>query len=427
MSRETIKQYAAARVGVAARRTWLFILQAVTLLISAGITVRVLTRRGWRHIELSVLRPAGKFLGPIVKPVGKALAVAWGKLAPVRSRIAAVWHKLPALAKPSVLAGLVISILIGLAPFLPGSGTNTIGKPKKPPVAELNKTNLDQSTKNDLSKALQNASTPWEANQVLKLAKAKEAQAQKALSRAQSAIKQAKTTNQMLNAWKDKVAAQKKELAAAQQGVKALKEQLAKEQAQASADKQASKKPAPKPKPKPKPATSKPAGPYHNYTVKAGDTVSAIASAYGTSIEDIAALNNLGSDYLISVGQVLKVNGTAPATAPKPSAPKAPSSPVTTGSPQAIAKSLLSNYGWGQDQFQYVDYIFTHESGWNPWAVNPSSGAYGIPQANPSGGAGHPYQLGDAYAQIVWGLNYIRDRYGTPYNAYLFWIAHNWY
>lgn len=424
MSRETVKEYAAARVEVVRHRVWLIILQLVTGLIAAGIAVRVLAHRGWRHFQLDVLRPVGKFLAPIWAPVGAAIAVAWAKMEPVRAWVARVWHKIPSLVKPTILVGIIVSILIGAASFLPGGRSNAFPRTGQS-ERELQKVKVDKTTKDDLAKALDRASTEWEESQVLKLAKAKEAQAQKQLSAAESAIKKAQSTSEMLKAWQKKVDAQKENLAAAKDAVKALKAQLAQEEKDAAAAKEASSKPAPKPAPKP--ATSKPAGPYHNYTVKAGDTVSAIASLYGTSVEDIAALNNLGADYLINVGQVLKVNGTAPTT-PAPSTPKpAPSTKVTSGSPQEIAKSLLSNYGWGQDQFQYVDYIFTHESGWNPWAVNPSSGAYGIPQANPAGGQGYPYELGDAYSQIVWGLNYIQSRYGTPYQAYQFWLSHNWY
>jgi hypothetical protein len=68
--------------------------------------------------------------------------------------------------------------------------------------------------------------------------------------------------------------------------------------------------------------------------------------------------------------------------------------------------------------------LWNQESGWNPWAVNPSSGAYGIPQ---SLGHGHPYDLGDYVAQIQWGLAYIRDRYGSPAAAEGHELAFNWY
>lgn len=49
------------------------------------------------------------------------------------------------------------------------------------------------------------------------------------------------------------------------------------------------------------------------YTVKAGDSLSLIASKYGTSYQNIMKLNGLNS-FLIHPGQVLKVSGTAPAS-----------------------------------------------------------------------------------------------------------------
>lgn len=68
--------------------------------------------------------------------------------------------------------------------------------------------------------------------------------------------------------------------------------------------------------------------------------------------------------------------------------------------------------------------FLTGNSGWNSYAVNPSSGAYGIPQ---SLGHGHPYNLGDYQAQIRWGLAYISTVYGSPANAWAHEVAHNWY
>jgi Phage-related minor tail protein len=98
------------------------------------------------------------------------------------------------------------------------------------------------------------------------------------------------------------------------------------------------------------------------------------------------------------------------------------------GGAKGYAQSVLNARGWG-DQFGALDFIFTNESGWDPGpgSVNPSSGAYGIPQANPSGGQGHPYALGDWKAQVDWGINYIAQRYGDPNGAAAFWRSHNWY
>ena len=54
------------------------------------------------------------------------------------------------------------------------------------------------------------------------------------------------------------------------------------------------------------------------YTVKRGDTLYRISRATGTSVKDLARLNNISPPYTIEVGQKLKVNGSS-ATAKKSS------------------------------------------------------------------------------------------------------------
>lgn len=91
---------------------------------------------------------------------------------------------------------------------------------------------------------------------------------------------------------------------------------------------------------------------------------------------------------------------------------------------QAYAASVIGSFGWGADQMAPLIRLWNQESGWNAYAVNPSSGAYGIPQ---SLGHGHPYDLGDYANQIQWGLNYIRGRYGSPSAAWAHEVGNNWY
>jgi hypothetical protein len=102
---------------------------------------------------------------------------------------------------------------------------------------------------------------------------------------------------------------------------------------------------------------------------------------------------------------------------------------VVPTNPQDIARSMLAHYGWSSDQFYCLDQIYIRESGWNPSAENPYSGAYGIPQALPGdkmAAFGSDWQTNPA-TQLAWGLSYIRDRYGSPCGAWGFWQAHNWY
>lgn len=102
---------------------------------------------------------------------------------------------------------------------------------------------------------------------------------------------------------------------------------------------------------------------------------------------------------------------------------------ATKGSAQATAKAMLSTYGFGADQWGGLQALWQRESGWNYKAKNPSSGAYGIPQALPASkmkSAGADY-LTNATTQIKWGLGYIKSRYGTPNKADSFQRRNNWY
>jgi len=103
--------------------------------------------------------------------------------------------------------------------------------------------------------------------------------------------------------------------------------------------------------------------------------------------------------------------------------------PAASGSAlaaQNYAKSILWAYGWGANQWPSLLALWNGESNWNAWAVNPSSGAYGIPQAL---GHGHPYNLGDYANQVRWGLGYISGTYGSPAAAYGKWLSRSphWY
>ncbi len=73
------------------------------------------------------------------------------------------------------------------------------------------------------------------------------------------------------------------------------------------------KSPVPKPAAKP---VSKPAGNKGvSYTVKSGDTLSAIAAKYKTTVNDLVKINGIKDPNLIRVGQKIKLPGSAPAKA----------------------------------------------------------------------------------------------------------------
>jgi hypothetical protein len=102
---------------------------------------------------------------------------------------------------------------------------------------------------------------------------------------------------------------------------------------------------------------------------------------------------------------------------------------VSDDDPREIAQALLSDYGFGSDQFGCLDSLWSRESGWRVDANNPYSSAYGIPQALPgskmsSEGADWAY---NPETQIRWGLGYIASRYGTPCSAWSHSQSHGWY
>ena len=108
-------------------------------------------------------------------------------------------------------------------------------------------------------------------------------------------------------------------------------------------------------------------------------------------------------------------------------APTAP--PVEAGTARAIGLELTLARGWDETQFACLDALFSAESGWRVNASNPSTGAYGIPQALPGSKmatVGADWQTNPA-TQITWGLNYINGRYGTPCDAWAFFQAKHWY
>lgn len=120
----------------------------------------------------------------------------------------------------------------------------------------------------------------------------------------------------------------------------------------------------------------------------------------------------------------------APAAAPEPA--PAPAPPVAVDDPaaaQAYAASQLGTYGWAADQMQCLTTLWTKESDWKTTATNASSGAYGIVQSLPAekmASAGSDY-LTNFRTQINWGLNYVKERYGSPCGALDFHYANNWY
>jgi hypothetical protein len=114
-----------------------------------------------------------------------------------------------------------------------------------------------------------------------------------------------------------------------------------------------------------------------------------------------------------------QVQTVQPVTAPTEAVvTPAVSQPTTHEELMAAAGIQPADYG-------AVDYIITHESGWNANATNASSGAHGLPQALPYSKTGCGWV--DEVCQMKWANTYAVSRYGGWWNAQAYWATHgNW-
>ena len=134
-----------------------------------------------------------------------------------------------------------------------------------------------------------------------------------------------------------------------------------------------------------------------------------------------------------------------------------PGTPGTSSSTPGSAASVRNSgviqrvaamFGWGGGaQYNSLTHVIARESGGNPQARNPSSGALGIAQAlghgqgqATAGSLGNEYggfgltdaearkaNSGDAYWQLVWMMHYIRATYGSPAAAWAHEQSAGWY
>jgi len=81
--------------------------------------------------------------------------------------------------------------------------------------------------------------------------------------------------------------------------------------------------------------------------------------------------------------------------------------------------------GYNLKEYKCLSILWGKESAWNPDAVGNLNGThrvYGIPQ-----GKSEWLRTQDGYTQVVWGLNYIGNRYGEPCIAYDHWKKYGWH
>jgi len=95
---------------------------------------------------------------------------------------------------------------------------------------------------------------------------------------------------------------------------------------------------------------------------------------------------------------------------------------------QTIA--FLTEYSAGKSMTEWkcLNSLWSHESHFNPKALNMGSHAFGIAQFLPSTWDNYNVKkTAVAQLQIKYGLHYIEKRYGDACNAWKFWQGHGWY
>ena len=159
------------------------------------------------------------------------------------------------------------------------------------------------------------------------------------------------------------------------------------------------------------------------YTVQAGDTLSKIASAHGTGLSNLLALNpNIQVTDTIYVGQSIRVKGSAPIqhTPDKVATPVQQQAPVKVATPvkQATPKpATVSNQGGNSAR----DFIAQRESGGSYTATNGQYiGKYQLSRSYLNG------DYSPANQERV-ANNYATSRYGSWEQAQQFWQVNGWW
>lgn len=91
-------------------------------------------------------------------------------------------------------------------------------------------------------------------------------------------------------------------------------------------------------------------------------------------------------------------------------------------------KGNMALAGISPSDYDYVDYIVSKESRWNPTAQN-ASGAYGLCQALPGAkmaSAGSDW-ASNPVTQLKWCTGYAVGRYGSWAGAYAYWQSHHYW
>lgn len=109
---------------------------------------------------------------------------------------------------------------------------------------------------------------------------------------------------------------------------------------------------------------------------------------------------------------------------PTPIPTTQPTIQALSAAPLGSKEDWMRAAGIPESVWHYVGFIVSHESSWNPNAVNPSSGACGLGQQLPCGKWAGAWN--DPVAALV-AMNSYVTRYGGWAGAHAFWVQNRWY
>lgn len=87
---------------------------------------------------------------------------------------------------------------------------------------------------------------------------------------------------------------------------------------------------------------------------------------------------------------------------------------------------LMHEAGIADSDFVAANEVITIESHWNPYSIEPHTGACGIVQELPCGKSGCLDHTNDV-CELSWANKYVYIRYGGWSNALTFHLANGWY
>lgn len=153
-----------------------------------------------------------------------------------------------------------------------------------------------------------------------------------------------------------------------------------------------------------------------SYTVKSGDTLSAIAKEKNTTVDAIAKKNKISNVNLISVGQVLEIED---ANTTQKTTEQAPASKTDTT--QATTTTVSASDGLSAEDAAAKEWIAQKESSGSYTAQNGQYyGRYQLTIIYLNG------DLSPANQEKV-ANQYVVSRYGSWSAAKNFWLANGWY